>query len=64
MKGNKMVGKICLVVAGVELIAFCLAYPKVKRGEMVAYASWADFAIAGFVFAKLIKPMIGTRTIR
>lgn len=43
---NGAIGKTFLVLFGIGLIAFCLAYPKVKRGELVVYASWADFGMS------------------
>lgn len=45
-EGWSTIGTTCLVVAGIGLIAFCLAYPKAKRGELVVYASWADFGMS------------------
>lgn len=45
-QGWSAIGMTFLVVAGIGLIAFCLAYPKVRRGELVVYASWADFGMS------------------
>lgn len=45
-QGVSAIGMTCLVVGGIGLIAFCLAYPKVRRGELVVYASWADFGMS------------------
>lgn len=39
-------GVACLVAAGFGLVSYCLAYPKVTRGDMVVYAGWMDFGLS------------------